>query len=559
MNKFKKVMLGALSVLTLGLFAVVGTRVNADSKVYTDYFDFNVNSTSYTSKAGTEGTTKYGLTATAASKGSNSNFKISTANSIIGQTSDNYSYGVKLNASGNLKFTPAFDWSATLLIAAGAANSTVKYSIGDVDKQTAETVTASTYTATEVTLSGTGGSEITVTRVGGEVYVYEMILIQTEKTSSTEVLDSIAVSNNKTNFYVEDSVPTAADVTVTATYKDGDSTRNVTLDSSKYDFVIKNSNEEEVETATFASSGNYTATVSFTDTITKTASYNITVSDPANGNGTVFNADSLSTGDIATNKIINGTIYTVCGTSDSKLTVDKQTCTVDGKTFANRLKTNGTIKSDGRYIKIDVPSDGILYVIVAAGGSSGTRTVALYNDSTFNNDSLVNSYTTVVSGSSFTFAVEGNKTYYLGSGNSGINFTYIEFIPKSITVMQQEAPTTIGTAEGTYIRFIALVRGVTDISASNFKFNIYREKGGTTQFITRTVSTYKKLMLNEKTYSEVLPNETTKHSFDGAYNTEFYAVYVVGFTNLTYSGYKVYAGFTYNGGTEQKTSGYTFA
>ena len=46
MNKFKKVMLGALSVLTLGLFAVVGTKVNAATTY--SYGEATVTTTSYT-------------------------------------------------------------------------------------------------------------------------------------------------------------------------------------------------------------------------------------------------------------------------------------------------------------------------------------------------------------------------------------------------------------------------------------------------------------------------------------------------------------------------------
>ncbi len=191
--------------------------------------------------------------------------------------------------------------------------------------------------------------------------------------------------------------------------------------------------------------------------------------------------------------------------------------------------------------------------------SNGTARTMYVCDSTGTNVSTNETGTDGNSYSETKFTVTSAGDYYLYSYSGNTYVAEISIVDNSnVCVMQQEATGTIDSASATYIRFIAIVKDVADINSSDFTFKIYREKDSTVESITRSVGTYSSLSTSTGTYVATLPYATESHTFDGNSGTEFYAIYVVGLTDADYSGYTVYAGFTY-GGTEYKTSGYTFA
>ncbi len=265
---------------------------------------------------------------------------------------------------------------------------------------------------------------------------------------------------------------------------------------------------------------------------------------------------------VRANTVLDGTIYEIKATNSSKCSVDTNSKTIDGHSLTGRFKTGQTSSATDASICVNAPSAGILRVYGMSSKATNVRKLSLYDDtyvdknSTALDDGFSNDGNSI---GGHTYSINDEGTYYLGTPDSGFNIYYIEFIPKSVTVMQQEATgQTIGTDDATYIRFIALVKGVTDINSSDFSFKIYREKDSVTQSITRSVSTYKALTYNSATYSATLPGESEVHIFNGNYDTEFYAVFVIGLTNADYSGYTVYSGFTYDG-KEYTTTGYQFA
>ena len=254
-------------------------------------------------------------------------------------------------------------------------------------------------------------------------------------------------------------------------------------------------------------------------------------------------------------RALTGTIYSLLKGNTCYATTSTNVGDFGKSTAA--IKTAGGLNNHKNGVSFTVSNPGTLTVWVK-NGSSGNRTFGLYKDG---DTSTAEDTATASSLAECTLNISAVGTYELGSTDGSVYFYYISFeaAPEvTVSAFQQEAEgdTTAGN-ETTFVRFIAIVSGVADINSSDFTFKIYRTNDVTTQSITRTVGTYKALTVKGVAYSATLPGESSAHTFDGNNNTEFYAVYVVELTNATYSGYNVYAEFTY-GGEKYTTSGYTF-
>ncbi|MCR5705207.1 MAG: InlB B-repeat-containing protein [Acholeplasmatales bacterium] len=144
---------------------------------------------------------------------------------------------------------------------------------------------------------------------------------------------------------------------------------------------------------------------------------------------TTYNFDSVTTGDITSEVAVDTAgVITLVATSEKKFTVDASAKSYTDVTGAsvnstNRLKTNGTASSSGRYIKIDLTAyTGNVKITVAciSGSSSADRSLALYSGSV--GGTTVGTYTAPkasVQQDSVTCAA--GTTYYLGSSDSGVN------------------------------------------------------------------------------------------------------------------------------------------
>lgn len=531
MNKFKKIMLGALSVLTLGLFVVTGSKVEAATSNYS--LDLTrITTTSDKAVLNTDTLNNSFLTVeteycTARYKNSN-NYCIEIVNSALSVT---------------------FQGTGTITVSFCSTGGSNESHFG-LTNSSGSVLSASSTTATLLT-SGDDAGYYTVTGTSTSSVTYSIT-----SDGKYYLCSPNALTNRGCRIYTITMSDTyGAVVYHTVTYMDGETVLNV-------DSLVVDGNS-----ATYIPSKNgYKFLGWYTDSNLTTPYENeaITADKTLYANffdlstGTkVLNASDLTNGTISEETYISGSIFTINAESSASVSIDGSTKSIDGHSFTKRIKLGGTGKKASRSILIEAPSKGTL-VVYGMSSSKEERVLGLYNSSYtgidttgFSNDG--NNL------SGYIYEISGAGNYYLGSTNGGFNVYYLEFIPESITVMQQEAENqTIGEDAATYIRFIAIVKGVEDINSSDFTFKIYREKSGVTQSITRSVSTYTKLKLGGNTYSATLPGESSLHSFDGAYGTEFYAVFVIGLTNETYSGYKVYGGFTFNG-TEYTTSGYTFA
>ena len=261
-------------------------------------------------------------------------------------------------------------------------------------------------------------------------------------------------------------------------------------------------------------------------------------------------------GNLSADLALTPSIYTVM----SGVAMTTTNVTLPGASSATQapcFNTNGAVKTTGNGLKFTAPSNGTL-TLWAGSGSSEERTIKVTNGDT---DLTPSSGSVTVPASyaphEIVYTLEEGTTYYIG-GSKGVRIYYVSFEEEAaptvtVTALQQEADSGNDT---TYIRFIAIVSGVTDINSSDFTFNVYCTKGSIEKSITRSVRTCSEIQLGGSTYSATLPGESTPHTFDGT--NEFYAVYVIEMTNATYAGCTVKAGFTY-GGTEYLTSGYTFA
>ena len=138
-----------------------------------------------------------------------------------------------------------------------------------------------------------------------------------------------------------------------------------------------------------------------------------------------------------------------------------------------------------------------------------------------------------------------------GSNGAGI---YKIVITTGVKALQQEAV----TGDYTYVRFLFIVADSTLTSSdfSNKLTLILDEDEATEQTVTRSPKAYDKLTLAGAVYSATIGENL--YTFDNSVNTDdIYVVYVVKFTTTKYTGQNVKASLNV-GGTEYKTSGYTF-
>ena len=607
MNKFKKVMLGALSVLTLGLFAVVGTKVNATTTTYTADFKSGslVNST-----AG------YFTAAKGSSSFSPSSNCTASFTSIIDGDPYSNKKGCKMESSTTITFTTTATSVSTVTILWGAnieAETDVNF-----DGSASSTKTAANKTnAVSETWTNVAAGSHTISRGAStnQAVVFEVKVVETinqaagtfnvtynnngHGDSQDAVIGVTALPNTLPNLsatgYVFGGWYTDKDCTA-----GNEATAGATIAADTILYAKWTKNNDEWCTITFDANGGTCSTESaeavfgssYTlPTATKanyaltgwsdgTKTYKETYTVPSNSAVTltaqwVSTEITVDNSNILTNGMIDE-LYTSSIITDTKITEQfdinnsiysvliNDSIAVDARTISSELgKSTYAIKSGGNFnnakngLGINAPSAGKLTVYARVNGSN-TYKGQLFNSSYTMIDETENS-TDKNAVVAFEFDIDNAGMYYFGNSAGGFYIYYAKFVPEvTVSAFQQEAENqVINEKAATYIRFIAIISNADEVQPSDFTFKIYRTNGTVTQYITRTVSIYSALNLKGETYTKTLPGESTPHAFDGNSGTEKYAVYVVGFTNETYEGYTVSAVFNYKG-TDYSTTGYEF-
>ena len=302
MNKFKKVLLGALSVLTLGLFVVTGTKATAATE-YTSSGNYYAYKDSTTLELVYFGTgTQNNITITAASSTGDGGRSVTITDSIIpnGSAVASGNVFIKAKDDSKLSFTTTSPAIIKANVFCNSKNMTAKMYGTD------GTTVLSSFTTPGSKVSTILGDD-TVLPAGtyyfggtSEINVFEIYVdLQVE---STLTLNSIALSNYSTNANVGDALPTISNMTVTATYSD---TSSVDV-TSKASITVKNKETDESVSDTYPSAGTYTVTASYTyGETTKTASYDVTVTAPTYYTVTYHKVDNTTGED----SVKSGTAY----------------------------------------------------------------------------------------------------------------------------------------------------------------------------------------------------------------------------------------------------------
>ena len=146
-------------------------------------------------------------------------------------------------------------------------------------------------------------------------------------------------------------------------------------------------------------------------------------------------------------------------TASAGLAIDSNSKTIDGFTFAKRLKLGGTMKVDGGVVKAGVKivtADKATIVVYAISSSSTehSRTLQL---ATLTEGALVKlAESEGVRGDAiakFEFTVDAAGEYYLGSTNSGINLYYIAVKYATDSEEPVTPPPAEEPVEGEYLSF----------------------------------------------------------------------------------------------------------
>ena len=194
--------------------------------------------------------------------------------------------------------------------------------------------------------------------------------------------------------------------------------------------------ETTTETTTKA-----TTTTEATTTTTTEATTEATTVTPAGDLVATINASDLTVGTISSETVLGQ--FKLIASATAPFTVDANAKSVDGFEFTKRLKTGGSGAVDKRAISFTTTGAGNVIFYAMSGSNTAARAVNLLNAS----GTVVG--TATVSGTELvksTIAIPEAGTYYLVSGNSGINF-YL--IGTDVALADQKADATTETTTAT--------------------------------------------------------------------------------------------------------------
>ena len=198
--------------------------------------------------------------------------------------------------------------------------------------------------------------------------------------------------------------------------------------------------KEATTKATTTETTTETTTKATTTTTTEATTETTTVT-PAGDIVATINASDLTAGDITANTVSGQ--FKLIADATNKLTVEANSKSLDGYTFTQRLKTNGTGAVDKRAISFTTTGAGNVIFYAMSGSNKEDRPVNLLNAEGTTVGTVTVSGTTFAK---YTIAIPSAGTYYLVSGKSGINF-YL--IGTDVALADQKADATTVTTTTT--------------------------------------------------------------------------------------------------------------
>ena len=554
MNKLKKALLGIVSALTIGLFTVAGTKVNAESL---ENGTVLVSTTEYAGDTKTWGfTTNLPSSNTNIAVGSDINGIVSAKDGTNGTKAA--PIAIKKDAKNGYDTYPG----AEFLVPVPSANST------------------GTVTRTG-NVSKTDGSDDRYMKLGTNEQKY-LASPMTFDFDTDDIETNPTLSNNSTvtGYYLrfvvsggeaktfsisvqlKDGTTTYGEVATlhTVTYMDGTTTlktddeavdgSNVSYVPKKYGYDFEGWYTES--TLNNKISNSYTVTDDVTLYANWTAWTNTGIEEYTLSNAAIEKIATGIDGDLSADLALTPSIYTAMsgvGMTTTNVTLPGESSATQAPCF----NTNGAVKTNGYGLKFTAPANGTLTAYVGAGGGSernikltdGTNVLEPTAGSTVVGNIESARYTPV----EIVYTLEEGTTYYFG-GDNGVRIYYLSFEEKQLPTA------SFGTAVGTYndkntaIAFIVRLENVEDVSlldAMVFTVNAtLNKKAGNANYPVTTCYEELTAFGDVNTYAQV----------EGTYYV-YFTVY--GITS-SYSGMKLDVTFsaTYDGSAITANTTYTY-
>lgn len=244
-----------------------------------------------------------------------------------------------------------------------------------------------------------------------------------------------------------------------------------------------------------------------------------------------------------TNTELNDVFMCLIGTNMSSSTYNYAFPEYDGE--VRGINTIGEVSSSSNGIQINAPSSGKLVVTMSSRESTNSCNAKLINnDGTEISATSGDTYweQNVKEFRNIEYNLKSGGTYYIG-GTGMVIILEIKFIPDTVKPLVQEAVKD----EFTYVRFVSIVYSDTEINNDDISFSVTMTyTNETTKTVEYTPYVVKRITQNGNTYVASLGG--VDHSFDNAVNNnEYYVVYVLRFTTSKFNGCSINAKTTYQG------------
>ena len=428
MRKLKFLILTLLSVLTLGLFIVTGSKAEAaveDGTYYALASDFAV-SGSYDFSKTTNTiqnlfTISGSFTNDSGNLSKNGKYDLTSVKTKNPDDDENTCYTIGIKAGGTsgreISLDLAQNQKASITVVAYTTSKDRFVTIGGVQNDISQNSTAE--------LTGTLTSTNNVIVIGGCSFTEIVAVIST----SDRTYSSVEVTNNKTSYYVGDSVSTS-DLTVNAVYSDNTKDNNVT----GYTLTVDNATPTAF-TSSDIGTNNHTVKVSYTiGEVTKETTYTISVSDVTKYTVTYYDENGTE----KTKDIIEGEEFDVV--------LAKR-----GSKFIGWSQTeNGQVLSD-----LTITAKTTLYpvfsnMITLTKGVEKTfdfSTISGSNDK-FSSDMMLTVYSSDVS----KMTVDTSKKTIKLGGNGSSSDKYVGFVIPGNSTARIRVNATLGGSNNTYLK-----------------------------------------------------------------------------------------------------------
>ena len=511
MNKFKKVMLGALSVLTLGLFVVVGTKVEAASL---ENGTVLVSTTTYAGDTKTWGfTTNLPSSNTNIAVGSDINGIVSAKDGTNGSKSA--PIAIKKSATNGYDTYPGSEF----LVPVPSADSTGTVTrTGNAD--------SSRYLAL--------GSNTAVALASPMTFDFDTDDIETNPTLSNDstvtgyylrfVVSGGEAKTFSISVQLKDGTTTYGEVATlyTVTYMDGTTTlktdaeavdgSNISYTPKKYGYDFEGWYTES--TLENKISDSYTVTEDVTLYANWTEWTNTGIEEYTLSNAAIEKIATGIDGNLSADLALTPSIYTAMsgvGMTTTNVTLPGESSATQAPCF----NTNGAVKTSGNCLKFTAPANGTLTAYVGSGGGSqrnikltdGTNVLEPTTGSTVVGDIESARYTPV----EIVYTLEEGTTYYFG-GDNGVRIYYISFANEASACALTVG--TTDTSDGTAAMFVGKITGLTDtdtVTKATFTFT------GDNELSYETTTLYGALTSDGSTFAGAEAAENTYYVYAALY------------------------------------------